>query len=469
MCGRRSRCRTSYRFARTQHRRSAGRHPGRSAGMVAQFRRPRTGRAGERGTGRQPRPAHRHGARGRIRRARSRHARAGASAGRLRRQRRPPRRGRCEWPGHYSAVLSASWELDLWGRIRRENEAARANLLATEQARLGVALTLVSAIVSGYVTLLDLDRRLQIAEATVEGRRRNVEIFQMRLDGGVVSDFEMMQVMAEYETAARRDPRPAAGHRAAGTRIVGAGRPQSRPDRARTHSADAGGAAGAGRTAVRTDRQAPRHPAVRAATGRGQRADRCGARALLPHAVADRLRRKRQQRARRPVHRAGAHLVVRRAVARADLRRRRHRLGQPAGGGAPRTGAGSRTSRPSRTRFATSTMRWRPSRPSRELVASLERRVAALQRAVELARSATTTAMSDYLEVLDTERSLFSAELSLTAARGDAIPLAGGPVSRAWAATGSSRSRRFQSRGGSPRRTATATPRVHPRPAFPTP
>src|SRR5205085_8255826 len=45
--------------------------------------------------------------------------------------------------GSYSAVLSASWELDLWGRIHRENEAARANLLTTEQARLGVALTLV--------------------------------------------------------------------------------------------------------------------------------------------------------------------------------------------------------------------------------------------------------------------------------------------------------------------------------------
>ena len=57
----------------------------------------------------------------------------GASAGRQRAG------GRVD--GNYSALLSASWELDLWGRIRRENEAARANLLATEQARLGVALT----------------------------------------------------------------------------------------------------------------------------------------------------------------------------------------------------------------------------------------------------------------------------------------------------------------------------------------
>jgi multidrug efflux system outer membrane protein len=85
--------------------------------------------------------------------------------------------------GSYSTVLSASWELDLWGRIHRETEAARANLLQTEQARLGVALTLVSTIVSGYVTLLDLDRRLQIAQATAEGRKQNVDLFQIRLEG----------------------------------------------------------------------------------------------------------------------------------------------------------------------------------------------------------------------------------------------------------------------------------------------
>ena len=81
------------------------------------------------------------------------------------------------------------------------DEAARANLLSTEQARLGVALTLVSTIVSGYVTLLDLDRSLQIAQATVQGRKQNVELFRLRLEGGAVSDFEMMQVTAEYETA----------------------------------------------------------------------------------------------------------------------------------------------------------------------------------------------------------------------------------------------------------------------------
>lgn len=97
-------------------------------------------------------------------------------------------------------VLAASWEIDLWGRIARETEAARANLLATEQARRGVTLTLISSVIVGYLNLLDLDERLRISEETVAGRKRYVELFEVRLRGGVISDFEMAQVRAEYET-----------------------------------------------------------------------------------------------------------------------------------------------------------------------------------------------------------------------------------------------------------------------------
>ena len=99
----------------------------------------------------------------------------------------------------FGALLSASWEIDLWGRIRRDTEAARANLLATEEARRGVALTLISSVISGYVTLLDLEERLRVAEATVESRRQSVELFRVRLNRGYISDFEMTQAEAEYE------------------------------------------------------------------------------------------------------------------------------------------------------------------------------------------------------------------------------------------------------------------------------
>ena len=55
----------------------------------------------------------------------------------------------------FNALLTASWEIDLWGRIRRETEAARANLLATEEARRGVTLTLISSVIASYITLLE--------------------------------------------------------------------------------------------------------------------------------------------------------------------------------------------------------------------------------------------------------------------------------------------------------------------------
>ena len=105
-----------------------------------------------------------------------------------------------------NALLTASWEIDLWGRIRRETEAARANLFATEEARRGVALTVSSSVISSYITLLDLDERLRITEATVEGRREWVDLFRARLRHGYISDLEMAQAQAEYEATAAAIP-----------------------------------------------------------------------------------------------------------------------------------------------------------------------------------------------------------------------------------------------------------------------
>ncbi|HEU0310048.1 MAG TPA: efflux transporter outer membrane subunit, partial [Sphingomicrobium sp.] len=106
----------------------------------------------------------------------------------------------------WSSVLSASWEIDLWGRIRRETEAARANLLASEEARRGVVLTLISSVVASYVTLLDLDEQLRISEATAAGRLESVRVFETRLAGGWISEFEMSQVRGEYEAALAQIP-----------------------------------------------------------------------------------------------------------------------------------------------------------------------------------------------------------------------------------------------------------------------
>src|SRR5262249_30099939 len=90
----------------------------------------------------------------------------------------------------YSGTLDLSWELDIWGRIRRSNEAARAELLATEDARRGVWLTLVSDLAQAYFELLTLDVQLQIARESTEAYQRTYDLFLDRFQLGVASKLE---------------------------------------------------------------------------------------------------------------------------------------------------------------------------------------------------------------------------------------------------------------------------------------
>ncbi|HEY4908939.1 MAG TPA: TolC family protein, partial [Methylomirabilota bacterium] len=90
----------------------------------------------------------------------------------------------------YYGTVTMSWELDIWGRIRRSNEAARANLLATEDARRGVWLTLVSDLAQAYFELLALDVRLQIARDSTDAYQSTYNVFQDRLQVGVASKLE---------------------------------------------------------------------------------------------------------------------------------------------------------------------------------------------------------------------------------------------------------------------------------------
>jgi len=101
----------------------------------------------------------------------------------------------------YSVDLGVSFELDLWGRLRRATEATRADLLAVEENRRTVILSLVSAVASSYVTLLDFDRQLEIARSTAKTRAESLRIFELRFKGGVISELELQQVRSEYETA----------------------------------------------------------------------------------------------------------------------------------------------------------------------------------------------------------------------------------------------------------------------------
>jgi multidrug efflux system outer membrane protein len=101
----------------------------------------------------------------------------------------------------YSLDLGMSWEIDLWGKLRRATEAARAELLATEQARQTVILSLTSGIATSYVTLIDLDRQLAIAKSTADSRGEFFRIIKLRFEGGVVSEVELNQARSDYEFA----------------------------------------------------------------------------------------------------------------------------------------------------------------------------------------------------------------------------------------------------------------------------
>lgn len=101
----------------------------------------------------------------------------------------------------YILDLGVAWEIDVWGRLRRATEAGRAELLASEQGRLTVILSLASAVATTYVTLVDLDRQLEIAKSTAQSRGEFYRIFKLRFEGGVVSEVELSQASSDYELA----------------------------------------------------------------------------------------------------------------------------------------------------------------------------------------------------------------------------------------------------------------------------
>ena len=101
----------------------------------------------------------------------------------------------------YDLVAGVNWEIDLWGKIRRQNEAARAQLMASEDAQQGVVLSLVAAVAGGYSSLRSLDRQLEIAKATAKSRGESYRIFQDRYAGGIISLLELSQNKSQYEEA----------------------------------------------------------------------------------------------------------------------------------------------------------------------------------------------------------------------------------------------------------------------------
>lgn len=106
----------------------------------------------------------------------------------------------------YRLLLTGTWELDLWGKLRRATEAARADLLSSEQARRSVIQTLVSAVAIAYIDLLRLDRQLEISMHTADTREATLELFKKRYAAGVISKIDLSQIESEYQDAMARIP-----------------------------------------------------------------------------------------------------------------------------------------------------------------------------------------------------------------------------------------------------------------------
>jgi outer membrane protein, multidrug efflux system len=103
-------------------------------------------------------------------------------------------------------AADAAFQLDFFGKLRRATEASRAELLATEDARQTVVLTLVSDVASDYFALLQMDLQLQITRETVKTQEDSVKLTNLRLDHGVATKLDVLQAQQVLDSANAQIP-----------------------------------------------------------------------------------------------------------------------------------------------------------------------------------------------------------------------------------------------------------------------
>jgi outer membrane protein, multidrug efflux system len=101
----------------------------------------------------------------------------------------------------YAIGATASWELDLWGRIKNTTDAGKADLLASQYNRDAVALALYANVAQSYFNLRALDQQLAIAQDTLKTRQESFQLRKRRFEGGVSSELDMRQAEVELATA----------------------------------------------------------------------------------------------------------------------------------------------------------------------------------------------------------------------------------------------------------------------------
>jgi len=106
----------------------------------------------------------------------------------------------------FGIQAALSWELDLWGRVRRQNEAAGAAYLASKETRRGVQLSTQATVAGAYFELREMDHRLEIARATTAAFQETRDLFARRLAGGAASALETARAEAALAQAAATIP-----------------------------------------------------------------------------------------------------------------------------------------------------------------------------------------------------------------------------------------------------------------------
>lgn len=106
----------------------------------------------------------------------------------------------------FNAALPFNWEIDFWGKFRRANEAARAELVASEFGYRAVMISLIAQVTEAYITLLDFKNRLDISKRTLASRRESVRIIQERFNEGYVAEIDLNQAQIQEGIAASAVP-----------------------------------------------------------------------------------------------------------------------------------------------------------------------------------------------------------------------------------------------------------------------
>jgi outer membrane protein, multidrug efflux system len=104
------------------------------------------------------------------------------------------------------ATLDLFWEIDLWGRVRRATQAARADFFASEDAQRFVITTLVSDVATAYFQLRELDLELEISRQTLTSREESLRLIKLRYEGGVAALIDVRQAEVLLYTAAETIP-----------------------------------------------------------------------------------------------------------------------------------------------------------------------------------------------------------------------------------------------------------------------